>query len=937
VASAALAGLGLLVAILVLSPTAALASPPETPETKLPTAVTGTTATLNGVLDPKAPGEAGTYEFRFRASATECEGEGERHTPEPPAAASGNAEEHASAEATGLLPSTQYTFCLFTENGAAEASEGAPVTFTTSATAPIVGEETVGVIGTAEAAVGAKIDAGGLPTEYRIEYGTSVAYGASTAETSIGAPRSAVAVQKSLSGLQPGTLYHFRFAAANSLGISRGGDETFGTARASTAAGSSLPDGRAYEMVSPLANADGNVYVPALGGGLPGHDDITSQALYRASADGNAVAYAGEPLATGGDGFTSGGAGNQFLATRTANGWVSIDVMPEYLTENPFRGFSEDLSIGILTSSEQPPLSPDAPANCIGLFSKNTGSREYRAVLTTTQTPGECGLPIFAGISADKSHFLFESEARLTPGAPAGINTGGETERTFNLYESVDGRLHLVNVLPNGRPAGDSTFGWASGVSGEEPIETGGSPQAVRNFGQIVSTDGSRIVWTDRDTEVSSENPTGATRLFIRENADRADASTVQVDAAVGAGGQYWGASDDDSKIFFTKSGHLYEYALKSGATVDLTPAGSVKGVTGINADGTYVYFVTGAALAPGAVSGNCETAPQGPELEEEEHGRLTEGRVCNLYLYNRGETRFIAGLAPSDNTLGGPSENSEGFTSGRFGDWRASPNRRFSEVTPDGRNVVFMSRRSLTGYDNAGELEVFAYSAGAQQLNCVSCNPNGRPGGRAFLPTPLFSSGESSSLLHWLSVDGTRVFFDSTQALVPQDTNGVLDVYEWERGGSRGCEESTGCIHLISGNLTNDGAFLVDASANGNDVFFTSRAQLVPQDRNEDVDLYDARVDGGFPQLSTECTGSGCQGIPPAPPIFATPASVTFSGIGNFPPPVPVRKLKSKPKSKPTKCRSGLRGRKTHNKCVKAKRKKAPARKANRNRRGKS
>jgi hypothetical protein len=59
------------------------ALPPEVPETLEAASVTGSTATLRGVLNPNATGEAGTYEFLYRASATECEGE--RSAPEPAA------------------------------------------------------------------------------------------------------------------------------------------------------------------------------------------------------------------------------------------------------------------------------------------------------------------------------------------------------------------------------------------------------------------------------------------------------------------------------------------------------------------------------------------------------------------------------------------------------------------------------------------------------------------------------------------------------------------------------------------------------------------------------------------------------------------------------------------------------------------------------------
>ena len=177
----------------------------------------------------------------------------------------------------------------------------------------------------------------------------------------------------------------------------------------------------------------------------------------------------------------------------------------------------------------------------------------------------------------------------------------------------------------------------------------------------------------------------------------------------------------------------------------------------------------------------------------------------------------------------------------------------------------------------------------------------------------------------HWISADGSRVFFDTSQPLVSQDTNGLQDVYEWEREGAASCPTRAparldgGCIFLLSGGESADFSYLIDASVSGNDVFFSTRAQLVPRDANTKVDVYDARVNGGFPEFSLACTGSGCQGVPPAPPIFATPSSVTFGGVGNFEAP---RKAVVKPKAKPKACKKGFtrkRGR-----CVKKKATKA-------------
>jgi hypothetical protein len=151
------------------------------------------------------------------------------------------------------------------------------------------------------------------------------------------------------------------------------------------------------------------------------------------------------------------------------------------------------------------------------------------------------------------------------------------------------------------------------------------------------------------------------------------------------------------------------------------------------------------------------------------------------------------------------------------------------------------------------------------------------------------------------ISEDGSRVFFDANEPLVPSDTNGEIDVYEWERDGSGACAESGGCVYPLSGGTVPTSSWLIGADATGNNVFFVTRAQLAPEDTNEAYDVYDSRVDGLQPVLPPACSGTGCQGVPAQSPTFATPSSVTFEGVGNFAPPVeataPV--VKPKPKAK--------------------------------------
>jgi hypothetical protein len=106
--------------------------------------------------------------------------------------------------------------------------------------------------------------------------------------------------------------------------------------------------------------------------------------------------------------------------------------------------------------------------------------------------------------------------------------------------------------------------------------------------------------------------------------------------------------------------------------------------------------------------------------------------------------------------------------------------------------------------------------------------------------------------------------------------------VYEWERDGTGSCRLEGGCIYLLSSGV------LIGASATGDDVFVIAKEDLVPQNKSEDIFVYDVRVGAPPPLAAPACTSTGCQGPPAAAPIFATPSSVTFAGTGNFPPPPP-------------------------------------------------
>jgi hypothetical protein len=802
--------------------------------------------------------------------------------------------------------------------------------FKLGALPPGVAGEAVSRVGSTEARVSASINAELEPTTYHVEYGTSERYGASTPEVSSGAAGEPVSVLTRLSGLQPGAEYHFRFVATNANGRTIGADATFTTPASAGASASLLPDERVYELVS-TANGPGEVYAPTTPIEQP--EDTYTEELFEAAPSGDAVVYMGDPGLTGGDGATGGGLGNQWLATRSSEGWMTSDITPVGgNAKTEYEAFTSDLSTGFVETNRQPPLTPAAPAKCQVLYARSSAEGAYDALLTATQTPGECGNLYFGGASADASQVLFESQAALTGNAQesekaagyerrkGGPGLGEPCEFGCNLYDSVGGRMRLVN---EGTPS--ATFGGLSYLEGNGP-----------DLSNAISIDGSRIFWTD--TQAGPD----LGHIYVLENGEK------RVPVSGEGVAKYWTATPDGRYAFYTEDEKLWRFDTTLGTREVLAGVGlkgesaGVQGVVGINStgeDGAYVYFIAEGRLSSGAEKLICKTAVRethereeqesippeerrrlGAEMEAEEYRHeLPPDRGCNLYLLHQGEpVKLVATLSPRDDELQG-----SGTSGVQYGDWVPNLGNRTAEVTPDGRHLVFESSSPLTGYSNVdaagGEraLEVFAYAADTGRLACASCNPTGAPPQSQYLSSSLTLLPVSSSgtyMPRWISEDGNRVFFDSSDSLVSQDTNGVQDVYEWEREGASSCPESTsakldgGCVFLLSGGESSDYSFLVDASANGNDVFFTTRAQLVAHDRDEKTDLYDARVAGGFPEYPLACTGTGCQGVPPAPPIFATPSSVTFNGVGNF---EPQPKAVGKARGKSAKCRKRSASRK--------------------------
>ncbi len=256
----------------------------------------------------------------------------------------------------------------------------------------------------------------------------------------------------------------------------------------------------------------------------------------------------------------------------------------------------------------------------------------------------------------------------------------------------------------------------------------------------------------------------------------------------------------------------------------------------------------------------------------------------------------------------------------------------RSARVAADG-TLLFSSTQRLSSYDNAPTsaancsaqpcTELYRFAPGEEALSCISCSPAAAaPSGAAKLENVGGSyapSPRNRFLTRNLSSDGNRAFFDSPDALVPRDVNGVIDPYEWEAQGTGSCETATaggGCIYLLSTGTNPRPSYLGDISASGDDAFFFTDQPLVPGDEDQLVDAYDARVGGGLASQhqgegAAPCLGEACKGGSSGPPQDSAVGSSTFSGPAN-PAPKPAKRCKSSAKKK---CKKAKKHRKSHSK----------------------
>lgn len=719
---------------------------------------------------------------------------------------------------------------------------------------PVVEAETVESAGAASVGLGAVLNDEHFPAQYRFEYGpepcsTSSCASSSPAELApVSGPQH---VSATIGGLESGTTYYYRVTIATHCNptepskecIEHGPDKSF-TTFASPA--STLPDHRGYELVTPADKNGGEIFpldpaISSCGICEPGVNNPRQPV--ESTSDGSAIAYEGLPFSPSGEAVDE----NEYRSSRTPTGWQTVDLTPlhEHSHEAGYRTLSGSLEEGVLAQATEP-LAPGAPSETEELYLRSADGTLQPLLDSSSINFNALENPLkveYGGAASGFQSVVFLANGPLTGEVPGVAPPAPKvSEKEFDVYSWAGGNLSLVNVLPgNAKAVAGAVLG-----AGKELASTA---ESAPDYSNAVSPDGSRIFWSNPATGQAYVRVNGATTFKLPDTA------------------RFLTASSDGNSVLLS-DGRAYlvgEGGITLSADVT-TGQGGFVGLLGASSSLTRVYFV----------DSNVLTSEAGPL-----HTKAQSG-ADNAYVYSDGRPRFIATLLPSDNVVN---------VSGVSGDWQASPSDRFAQTTPDGSYLAFMSTAPLTGYDNHATngacdesathacFEVFEYSLEGNTLTCVSCN-------RASVPP----AGESRlSQMHPIGsrmpqprnlTKGGRLFFDSFDALTLEDRNpGAENVYEYERSGQGTCEAAEGCVRLISsGRGTSDSSFL-SADETGANVFFATREQLLPEDQDELMDVYDAREGGGFPPASTPlpCRGEGC--LPVSPPS-ATPSPATAQDL---------------------------------------------------------
>jgi DNA-binding beta-propeller fold protein YncE len=441
------------------------------------------------------------------------------------------------------------------------------------------------------------------------------------------------------------------------------------------------------------------------------------------------------------------------------------------------------------------------------------GWEQYGLSVPRLPEEGEINLVEVMGVSRDLTHEIVVSDEKLAEGA---------VEGKANIYrrDVLTGQSELIVTLPYSALLEVSQNTTAFLVYG-----------GTSDYSKVVlSVQGVYEEWSNGTLTPATLLPDGTQPTgHVRAPSVSEDDSTI-------------GFSVEGGGVYVRRAGHTIAISVSHRAGDDPTVVhpGSLGGAS---VDGRYYYFNSDQLTAD---------AP--------------EGNSTYRYDLQTGVLTYVA----TDLSPAGVSASGKSVVLANFGGlflWREGHLSIIVEevlfheglsVSPEGRYVTFISSVRLTSYDNDNAVacatvvdepfeghcpEVYVYDGQTKTLHCASCPPDGALSiGAAALPVATDSRNQLPNV-----DDLGQVFFYTASSLVPQDTNGAEDVYEYQDGE----------VRLISPGTRNETARAIGSSADGRNVYFTTEQQLVAQDTDSEPDIYDAHIEGGLTSQTEDRTAA--------------------------------------------------------------------------------
>lgn len=407
-------------------------------------------------------------------------------------------------------------------------------------------------------------------------------------------------------------------------------------------------------------------------------------------------------------------------------------------------------------------------------------------VLVLATSAADAAVPNFKGSSADGSIVFFETEEQLVP---------GDTDTKRDVYArafDVGVGAYVTREVSLGPTGGTDAY----------PAQFEGT----NDLGDLVffSTEERLVVGdTDRSVDVYMRDLDGGATALVTQGG---------VDCAPACGNKAFAATFAD-----IDSGGKVAYFETKEQLVDADTDSSTD-LYGRDLAGEETTLVSAGAAGcqPGCGNGAFEVSRRGISAD----GSFAYFTTAEALSGADGDSAFD--IYARDFEEGVTALVSTGSCGG-CGNGGAVP--IFNGSSADGSRVFFSSEEKLVEADGDKATDVYARDL---------------PAG----PTILISGGDEDVTASFAaaSADGSHVFLTSAEDLLEADEDGVNDVYEWT-GGTLKLITAAPCSTFCGANF--------DAvSADSTQVLFSTAAALVPEDEDDNDDIYRQAVAGGAPVL---------------------------------------------------------------------------------------